>query len=173
MFDRTEFVLFSALVIACCIGCTAVDDDDHPTLGIQAPVFTATMLDGSTFELSEYLGRDVVILDFWATWCGPCVRSLPTVSEVAADYRDRGVRFFAVDIGETPDAVRQFLESTSLDLRVVMDVDGSISELYRAEAIPHTVIIGSDGKVSFAHVGASPNLRAELTGELDRLVAAR
>ena len=66
--------------------------------------------------------------------------------------------------------MRQFLKDTSLDFPVVMDPDGKISYLYQVEPIPHTVIIGPDGIVRWVHIGASCDLKAELTGELDRLV---
>jgi peroxiredoxin len=170
---RAWLSIFGLLAVVSWLGCDAVSHNDHPLVGHKAPLFTAAMLDERPFDLAQHVGQNVVILDFWSTWCGPCTRSLPTLCDVAAQYRDRGVEFFAVDIGETPDDVRRFLESSSLDLTVVMDPDGAISDLYQVEPIPHTVIIGIDGKVRFVHVGASQNLRAELIRELDKLVAGQ
>ncbi len=118
------------------------------------------------------MNRDVLILDFWATWCGPCRQALPTLVEVASEYKERGVKLFAVDLGETPDEVRQFLDDSGLDLTVVMDDDGSIAERYHVEAIPQTVIIGRDGMVRYVHVGTSPSLKSELTHVLDKLAPA-
>ena len=171
MFARARLSIFSVMAVLSWLGCDATSQSDHPLVGRKAPLFTATMLDQRPFDLAQYVGKNVVILDFWSTWCGPCIKALPTLSDVAAEYRDRGVEFFAVDIGETPEDVRQFLNSTSLDLAVVMDPDGAISDLYLVEPIPHTVIIGIDGTVRFVHIGASKNLRAELTRELDLLLA--
>jgi len=175
MIARASLSAAGAIAAVLWLGCdTALHNDrppDNPLVGRKAPLFTATMLDERPFDLAQHVGKNVVILDFWSTWCGPCTRSLPTLSAVAAQYKDRGVEFFAVDIGETPEDVRRFLESSSLDLAVVMDPDGAISDLYLVEPIPHTVIIGSDGTVRFVHVGASSKLRAKLTRELDKLVA--
>ncbi len=173
MFSRARLSIFGVLAVVLWLGCDAALESNHPLVGHKAPLFTATMLDQRPFDLAQHVGKNVVILDFWSTWCGPCIKALPMLSDVAAEYKDRGVEFFAVDIGETPEEVRQFLDSTSLDLAVVMDPDGAISDLYQVEPIPHTVIIGTDGIVRFVHVGASRNLRAELTRELDRLVAGQ
>ncbi len=162
------------MAIACCTalsGCSMPAGDDHPLVGQQAPLFAASLLDDSPFDLADYVGRDVIILDFWATWCGPCQQALPTLSDVAAQFKDRGVRFFAVDIEETPDDVRRFLDESSLGLTVVMDRDGSISSQYGVNGIPQTVIIGTDGRVRFVHVGLSGDLRQRLTRELNELVA--
>jgi len=143
----------------------------HPLVGKPAPKFTATMLDGQPFDLAQHVGSDVIVLDFWATWCGPCRQSLPTLADVAKEYRDRGVRVFAIDLGETPDEVRAFLEHENLDLTVVMDPDGKIGEQYRVEGIPQTVLIGRDGTVKRVHIGVSPSFRSELTSELNALIA--
>ena len=131
------------------------------------------MLDESSFELSQHLDKGVIILDFWATWCGPCVRALPIIAEVAATYKDQGVEFFAVNLGDEPAAVQAFLEEHKLSVPVVLDRDNRIGALYKAEAIPQTVIIGKDGVVQVVHVGFSANLQAELSHELDALVAGK
>jgi thiol-disulfide isomerase/thioredoxin len=153
------------------VGCSLEPSGNHPLVGTQAPLFSATLLDEQPFDLANHLGKSVVVLDFWATWCGPCRQALPTLAEVTARYKDKGVEFFAVDIGETPDEVREFLSGSGLNLTVVMDRDGKISDLYQAQAIPQTVLIGKDGSIQAVHVGVSPDLEGQLTRELDALVA--
>ncbi len=162
-------VLFLA---ACMPGCSD-RGAGHPLLGQKAPAFSAPMLDESSFELAQHLDRNVIILDFWATWCGPCVRALPIIADVAASYKDQGVEFFAVNLGDEPEADREFLAEHKLTVPVVLDRDGRIGDLYRAEAIPQTVIIGKDGVVQVVHVGFSANLQAELSHELDELLAGK
>ena len=112
-----------------------------------------------------------MILDFWATWCGPCVRALPIVSEVAAAYKDKGVVFYAVNEQEESDAVKKFLAAKKLDIAVAMDAEGEAAKLYKVNGIPQTVIIGKDGKVAVVHVGFSPSMKQMLTKELDALLA--
>lgn len=175
---RIRFLVSLAWLCLALQGCTrheggmATDSSAaaHPLVGQAAPLFTATYLDGSPFDLAQQQGK-VVILDFWATWCGPCREALPTLSEVAAEYRDRGVALFAVDLQETPEEVKPFLDQSGLDLTVVLDRDGTIAKQYLVEGIPQTVIIDQQGKVRFVHVGLSGDLRERLRRELDELLA--
>jgi peroxiredoxin len=141
----------------------------HQLTGKAAPLFSTTYLDGQPFELADHLGKDVLILDFWATWCPPCVASMPVLSEVSSEFRDRGVRLLAVNCAEEADAVKDFVEQSGLELTVVMDPDGQISKDYGADGIPQTVLIDRQGKVRFVHVG-SQNLREWLTENLTVLV---
>ncbi len=166
------FCLFGLLCLIQ-FGCVQRMSDEaaHPLIGKKAPLFTGTLLDESVFDLGEHLGQDVIILDFWATWCGPCREALPTLAKVASEYHDRGVAFYAVDMGETAAEVQAYLDQSSLPLTVVMDSDGSVADAYGVEAIPQTVIIDRRGNVRFVHVGVSGDLRQRLTSELDELVA--
>jgi thiol-disulfide isomerase/thioredoxin len=161
------------LILAACVPGCSDRGAGHPLLGQKAPTFSAPMLDDSSFELAQHLNNNVIILDFWATWCGPCVRALPIIADVAASYKGQGVEFFAVNLGDEPAAVRAFLEEHKLSVPVVLDRDNRIGELYKADAIPQTVIIGKDGVVQVVHVGFSANLQSELSHELDALVAGK
>jgi thiol-disulfide isomerase/thioredoxin len=165
-------VILLLAAAACLPGCSQ-RGAGHALLGQKAPPFSVPMLDGGSFDLAQHLDDKVVILDFWATWCGPCVRALPIIAEVAASYQDKGVEFYAVNLQDDPDAVRQFLEEHKLSVPVLLDRDGRVGELYKAEAIPQTVIIGKDGVVQVVHVGFSANLQSELSRELDALVAGK
>lgn len=171
MIARAPLLVAGVLSLVFLPGCESQSGESHPLTGRKAPLFTATMLDGASFDLAQYLGKNIVILDFWATWCGPCRQALPILSQVAAEYQDRGVEFFAVDLRESPEDVQQFLDETMLSLAVVMDRDGAISDLYQVEYVPQTVIIGKDGTVAVVHVGSSSGLKAQLTRELDQLLA--
>ena len=147
-----------------------LDDQPHPSLGKSAPVFKAQDLQQKTIDLADHFGEEVVILDFWATWCGPCVDALPKIASVAQQYRDRGVRFYAINVGEDAEGVREFLTTAELDIDVLLDPDAAVANQFEAEAIPQTVLVGLDGKVQVVHVGLGPGLKKQLSGELDRLL---
>lgn len=147
--------------------------DEHALLGEVAPVFDLDLLDGGHMQLADHKGKEIVILDFWATWCGPCVRALPTISKVAEKYREKGVAFYAVNIDEMPEDVTKFLEEKELKLTVAMDKGGKVAELYKVEGIPQTVIVGKDGLVQVVHIGASNKLEDELSKELEELLAGK
>lgn len=149
------------------------EEPPHPLLGKPAPDFELAKRGGGKVDLAAYKGKDVVILDFWATWCGPCVRALPTIAKVAAKYRDRGVVFYAVDLEESPEDVAQFLKEQQLDIPVLFDSDNAVAKLYKVSGIPQTVLIGKDGTVQVVHVGLLPDLEKRLSGELDDLLAGK
>jgi len=147
--------------------------DPRELVGKEAPPFELDLLGGNTVKLSQHKNKDVVILDFWATWCGPCRQAMPIIAKVADAYSRKDVVLYAVNVEETPAAVNEFLEQSELDLTVLLDKKGEVAKAYRAFGIPQTVIIGKDGTVQVVHVGLSPNLEAELNEELGALVAGK
>src|SRR5690349_4238380 len=88
----------------------ADDQEKHPLDGKPAPAFSLDLLKGGKATLADHKNKNVVILDFWATWCGPCVQAMPIVSEVAKSFADKGVVLYAVNEQEEADAVKAFLE---------------------------------------------------------------
>ena len=139
--------------------------------GQPAADFSVDLLAGGKMQLAQHKGKDVVVLDFWATWCGPCVRALPSVAEIAAAYKDKGVVVYALNQQEEADVVKKFLESKKLALTVAMDAKGEAAKLYQVSGIPQTVIIGKDGNVAAVHVGYSPGLKEALSKEIDAALA--
>ncbi len=143
----------------------------HPLVGEQAPTFTAMDLNGQAVALEQFAGENVVILDFWATWCGPCVDALPIIARVAENFKDKHVVFYAVNEGETSETIREFLSEENLDIPVLLDEDGIIGSLFQVSGIPQTVLIDSVGKVQVVHVGFGGNLENQLTQELEEILA--
>jgi peroxiredoxin len=149
------------------------EGEGHPLVGKAAPDFTLDLLQGGTLTLADHKGKNIVILDFWATWCGPCVRAMPIIAEVASQYKDKGVVLYAVNLVESPDVIRPFLKKHDLDVQVALDKDGKVGKTYEARAIPQTVIVGKDGTVQVVHVGLLPNLEEALKSDLDALLAGK
>ena len=141
--------------------------------GKPAPEFSIDLLGGGKASLAEHKGKNVVILDFWATWCGPCVRGLPIVTEIAKQYADKGVVFYAMNEGEDAPTIEPFLKEKKLELKVGLDKDSSVGKAYGVTGIPHTVIIDKEGVIRVVHVGFSPGLKGELTKELDEILAGK
>ena len=143
--------------------------DPTDLIGKPAPDFELATADGGKFKLSDQKGQSVVILDFWATWCGPCVQAMPVIDGVAQAYEEKGVKLVAVNLRESLDEVKAFMEKHKLALAVAMDSDGSTAMRYKANSIPQTVIVGKDGVVAQVFVGLSPNLKGQLEKVLDGL----
>lgn len=132
--------------------------------GKLAPDFTVSLLDGNSLTLSERRGK-IVILDFWATWCGPCRVAMPVLSAVAKEFAAEGVLLYGMNLREDKERVRSYIEDKELDLSVGLDIDGSVGDMYKVESIPQTVIVDRDGKVAIVHIGLwkMPS-RADATG---------
>jgi peroxiredoxin len=146
---------------------------EHPLLDRKAPPITLSQLSGGTFKLANYKDKNIVILDFWATWCGPCVKAMPILAEVAAKYKSKGVVLYAVNLEEKPEEVAAFLKENKLDVSVILDSDGEVSKTYGVEGIPQSVIIDKEGVVRVVHVGIAPNFKDQLTKELDAILAGK
>lgn len=144
----------------------------HPLVGKMAPDFHLNDLAGKTVTLSSLRGK-VVVLDFWATWCPPCVASLPVVTAVTGDRQAQGVVFFAINQKESADQARNFQKEKNLDFPVLLDSDGKVGELYQAHAIPESVVIDQEGKIEAVHVGYDANLKGKLGRQLDDLIAGK
>jgi thiol-disulfide isomerase/thioredoxin len=121
--------------------------------GLPAPDFTLPGLDGDTVSLSGHRGRDVVVLDFWATWCGPCVRLFPQLVALEQEFRGKPVVFYSVNLAEPPDKVRRFLGERGFDLHVLLETAGATARAYEVSGIPRTIVIGKDGLVKGVRVG--------------------
>ena len=142
--------------------------------GKPAPAFSLDLLDGGKADVPVVSSNAmVVVLDFWATWCGPCRQGLPIVAKVAADYKGKGVVFYAVNQQEQPDQIRKFMEKEGLSCPVALDTDGKAGVTYQVQGIPQTVLIGKDGTVQAVHIGLIPDLEKTLREQLDLLLKGK
>jgi peroxiredoxin len=138
--------------------------------GKPAPDFTLQTLTGDKVRLADLKGK-VVVLDFWATWCGPCVQALPHMIEVTKARAEKGVVFIAVNQQEGADEIKAFLKSKNLETTVALDAEGQAAKLYQVRGIPQSVIIDKAGNIAEIHVGFSPVMKELLARELDELLA--
>jgi peroxiredoxin len=133
----------------------AAAKEENPAAALEgkaAPDFTLEGMDGKPVKLADLKGS-VVVLDFWATWCPPCRKGLPHLDKLYQANKGKGLKAFAVDLKETKDEVKQFVEQTKLGVPVLLDTDGKVAESYKVSGIPQTVVIGKDGKVQTVIVG--------------------
>lgn len=154
------FMLALCLLLAACGGNPESSPSDGGKKEPLAPVevgdeyrdFTVTLTDGTEFTLSDHEGS-VILLNFWATWCGPCVREMPAFPMLLEKYGE-DLTLLAVNAGEAEKTVKSFLEKNGYEFPVAADPDNEINSLYPSEGIPYTVLIGRDGKIASIHLGA-------------------
>jgi peroxiredoxin len=149
------------------------ENQRHPLLGKEAPAAKLPLLDGGQFDLASQKGRHVVVLDFWATWCVPCVEALPVLVKVTNQYADKGVKLYAVNQQETENTIRAFLKKHKLAVSVVLDPDSKFSDAYGVDIIPQTVIIDKKGVVQAVHIGYEPGVGKQLSEQLDAVLAGK
>jgi thiol-disulfide isomerase/thioredoxin len=141
-------------------------------VGQPAPLFDLERLNGGSIKLADLRGK-IVVLDFWATWCGPCVASLPKLNDIAQEYRGVNVELVTVNLEQTQDEIKTMLERLNIQPTVVIDSDASVAKSYQAKAIPQTVIIDSQGKIVKIIVGGGEASERAIRTTLDTLTEAK
>ncbi len=123
--------------------------------GQPAPDFALKSSTGENLRLSEFRG-DVVMINFWATWCGPCRQEMPLLDELYNRYERVGFNLFGVNIDDDSRRAMAMIEELGVDFPVLFDDRKEVSRLYEVEAMPVTVIVDRQGTVRFVHHGYKP-----------------
>jgi thiol-disulfide isomerase/thioredoxin len=147
------------------------EESDEVAAAYPAPNFTLSDLAGHPVALNDLRGH-VIVMDFWATWCGPCRMALPHIQKMNEDFKNRGVIVLGVDVGEEPQTVLRFAESNRMSFRILLDAQGKVAELYKVTGIPHTVLIDQKGQVVRTHTGFAPGQENVLHDEVTALLTA-
>ena len=117
-----------------------------------APDFTLKTLDGPALRLAEQRGQ-VVLVNFWASWCAPCKVEMPHLNRLADKYRDTGVVMLAVNVDDDPKKAAAEARKLGINFPVLLDTAKTASKAYQLQAMPTTVLVDRDGKVRHVHQG--------------------
>ncbi len=121
----------------------------------KAPDFTLKSYAGSNQKLSEFRG-DVVLLNFWASWCGPCRQEMPLLNVLHKKYKKLGFTVIGVNVEEHSEKARQIVKDVAIKFPILFDSENKVSELYKVSAMPSTVIIDRNGNMRYLHKGYKP-----------------
>ena len=158
-----KFLVFSAVLILTALllaGCSGV------RTGSEAPDFTLTDLEGNQVTLSDFRGKNV-FLNFWASWCEPCVAELPDIEQIYQDFRNKDLIVLTVNTGEDSATVKELIESEGYSFFVLLDSNLDTARLYKASQIPASFFINKEGIVVSQKEGLMT--KEEMTAEIDKL----
>ena len=139
-------------------------------VGEPAPDFALPRADGSTLDLSAYRGK-VVVVDFWASWCGPCRESFPFLNSVHDRLAEQGLVVIGVNLDEARDEASAFLRKYPARFDVVYDPEGKSAMAFAVKAMPSSYLIGRDGRVRVRHLGFRASESAAFEQAIEQALA--
>ncbi len=164
---RSYLLLLAALTG---IWSTAAISAETPVPGEVAPDITLPVLSGEeTRRLSALRGK-VVLVDFWASWCGPCKVSLPVLSELNSEFSDRGFEVMAVNVDKDPAKAIKFLKRTPVTYQSLHDAEGETPKLLNIKAMPTSLLVDREGIIRMVHPGFRPGDETLLREEILKLL---
>jgi peroxiredoxin len=135
-----------------------------------APDFTLKNLEGANLRLNEYRGQ-VVLINFWASWCGPCRQEMPLLDRIHQRYSDAGFAVLGVNVEGTLAPAQETASKTGVTFPVLVDENQRVSELYDLESMPSSVVVDRDGVVRYVHRGYKPGDEAKYLEVVKQLIS--
>ena len=137
--------------------------------GRPAPDFALKSSSGENLRLSEYRG-DVVMINFWATWCGPCRQEMPLLDELYSRYQRVGFNLLGVNIDDDSGRAMAMINELGVSFPVLFDSRKEVSKMYNVDAMPVTVIVDREGNVRYVHQGYKPGYEQKYLDEVRALL---
>lgn len=134
-----------------------------------APDFTLKALGGVNLRLAEQRG-EIIVLNFWASWCGPCIQEMPALDKLASKYQELGVQVWGVNVEADSSAAQKYLSKTKVEFPILFDTENTVSASYQVQAMPTTVIIDKDGQVHSVHRGYKPGYEQKYEDDIKTLL---
>ncbi len=153
--NKTILNSLSRLLMACLVSLMCVSLAGAAAVKGPAPNFTLKSMSGKNLKLSEMTGN-VVLINFWASWCGPCREEMPLLNALHKKYAPLGFTVLGVNVEEQLDGARGFLSNVPVDFPILLDNKNKVSKQYKVIAMPTTVVVDRDGNMRYLHEGYKP-----------------
>jgi peroxiredoxin len=137
--------------------------------GGPAPAFTLSELDGSQGALAQYKGQ-VVMVNFWATWCGPCQQEMPLLDQMYKKYKPAGFTLIGVNVDKEAPPVKELLARKPVSFPVMLDPANQVSKAYHVDEMPSSVIIDRKGEIRYIHRGYKPGDENDYQDRIRQLI---
>ena len=134
-----------------------------------APNFALKGMDGTNVRLSEARGQ-VVMINFWATWCGPCRQEMPVLNDLYKRYRSAGFLLLGINTERKPEEARAMATKLGIEFPILFDTDKTASRAYEVAAMPYTVLVDRSGKIRYRHRGYVPGTEREYETQIRELL---
>jgi peroxiredoxin len=134
-----------------------------------APDFTLKALDGTNLRLAEQRG-EIILINFWASWCGPCIQEMPQLDKLAQKYQSLGVQVWGINVENDSTAAKAYLSKVAVGFPILFDLENQVSKAYQVEAMPTTVILDKDGQVRTVHRGYKPGYEKKYEDDIKKLL---
>jgi thiol-disulfide isomerase/thioredoxin len=134
-----------------------------------APDFVLRSLSGANVRLSEHLG-EVIIINFWATWCGPCRQEMPLLDELYGKYQRAGLTLLSINLDDDKDRAVEMAKTLAVSYPVLLDERKEVSRSYQVGSMPSTVLIDREGVVRYVSEGYKPGYEKRYTEQLRELL---
>ena len=155
------------MMLALCIGFTSTVSA-QATKNI-APDFTLKSQTGKNLKLSELRGK-VIMINFWASWCGPCRQEMPVLDQLYKHYRPLDFTVLGVNVEQNPDDAKSLLKDVSVSFPILFDKENKVSKLYNIKGMPSTVLVDRDGNVRYVHIGYQSGTEQEYQQQIRTLI---
>lgn len=158
----------NTILLICLFAFSTVAADD-------APNFELPNLQNEQVELAELLKQGPVVLDFWATWCKPCIKAFPKLDSLHQKYKEQGLTIVGinVDAPRNQAKVKPFVKSMGVEFLILLDTENEVMRRYQVQNLPTTLLIAPDGSIAARHIGFSSERIAELEREIKDMLKER
>ncbi len=164
------FKIFQKLIVVLSISIMALSSvQASGTLSGPAKDFTLKSRSGKNIRLAELKGN-VVLINFWASWCAPCRQEMPKLEELYNKYKDLGFVILGVNLDATRDLSQKLLKDITVTFPVLFDPENNVSEAYKIESMPTTIIVDKEGNWRFIHKGYLPGYENEYAQQIKELL---